>query len=94
MDTFLKDIIKEAGQIAKGYFDKGVSHEEKSHVADLLTEADLAVSDFLVKKIHETYPDHHIKSEELGEEINPGAEYEWVIDPIDGTRNFAMGVPV
>ena len=93
MDTFLKDIIKEAGAIAQTYFEEGVSHKEKSHAADLVTEADIAVSDFLVKKIQDTYPDHHIKSEELAEEINPGAEYEWVIDPIDGTRNFAMGIP-
>jgi len=94
MQDFLKTIIEEAGVIAKEYFDKGVSHKEKSHAADLVTEADIAVSDFIVKKIQEKYPDHHIKSEELGEEINPGVEYEWVIDPIDGTRNFAMGVPM
>jgi myo-inositol-1(or 4)-monophosphatase len=93
MQHFLKTIIKEAGEIGKEYFVRGVSHKEKSHAADLVTEADIAVSEFLVKKIRETYPDHHIKSEELADDINPGAEYEWVIDPIDGTRNFAMGVP-
>jgi len=92
MKDFLKTIIKEGGQIAKEYFEKGVHYTTKKHLGDLLTEADTAVSEFLVGKIHEKYPDHHIMSEELEEDINPGAEYEWVIDPIDGTRNFANGI--
>lgn len=94
MQDFIREIIKEAGQIAKEYFEKGVKFETKSHLGDLLTIADTKVSDFLVEKIHEKYPDHHITSEERDEPINPGARYEWVIDPIDGTRNFAKGVPI
>ncbi len=53
----------------------------------------MAVSEFLVKKIHDQFPDHAIFSEEAAEEINLGAPYRWVIDPIDGTRNFAAGIP-
>lgn len=94
MQTFLKEIIQEAGNIAKPYFFRGVSFKTKSDKADLVTEADIAVSNFLVEKIHEKFPDHHIKSEEMPDDINTGAEYEWVIDPIDGTRNFAIGVPI
>ncbi len=94
MDTFLKKIIKEGGMIAKKFFDKGVTHTTKAHLGDLLTEADMEVSNYLVTQIHKAYPDHHIFSEEMDEEINPGAQYEWVIDPIDGTRNFAMGIPM
>lgn len=93
MRDFLQTIIKEAGVLAKEYFIRGVSSSEKSNRADLLTEADLAVNNFLIKKIQDHYPDHHIHSEESPEDINPGAEYEWVIDPIDGTRNFALGIP-
>ncbi|MFH1286772.1 MAG: inositol monophosphatase [Candidatus Magasanikbacteria bacterium] len=94
MNTFLKIIIKEAGDLAKEYFEKGVEHTTKSSPADFVTEADTAVSDFLIERIRSKYPDHNIKSEEQDESTNPGAEYEWVIDPIDGTRNFTMGVPV
>lgn len=94
MDEFLKCIIREAGGIAKEYFDKGVEHSTKRHIGDLLTAADIAVSDFLVGAINKKFPDHQIHSEEMKDDINPGAEYEWVIDPIDGTRNFAMGVPM
>ena len=94
MQEFLKQTIQEAGAIAKGYFDNGVkSIKTKSSVGDLVTEADVAVSEFIVEKIKKAYPDHTIFSEEVGEKINAGGEYEWVIDPIDGTRNFANGIP-
>jgi len=92
MKEYLKEIIKEAGNIAKKYFQEGVSHSSKSHLGDLVTEADHAVSNFLISKIKEKFPLHTINSEEVKETINPGHEYEWVIDPIDGTRNFANGI--
>jgi len=89
MENFLKEIIKEAGYLAKGYFHEGVTHSTKSCPADLVTEADKEVSRFLIDKIAKKFPAHGIISEEEPDEINPGAEYTWVIDPIDGTRNFA-----
>ncbi len=92
MQEFLKTIITEAGAIAKNYFFQGVTHTFKSNSADLLTIADTTVEQFLVDKISARYPTHHIHTEERAIDINPGAEYEWVIDPIDGTRNFAMGI--
>lgn len=94
MKDFLTTTIMQAGTLAKGYFDKGVTHREKSHLADIVTDADLAVSNFLVSAIHKEFPDHQIHSEEMKEDVNPGARYEWVLDPIDGTRNFAFGIPL
>lgn len=94
MRSFLERVVREAGAIAKGYFDKGVQPSAKRHIGDLLTEADIAVSDFFVDAIQKEFSDHQIHSEEMANDINPGAEYEWVIDPIDGTRNFAMSVPM
>lgn len=89
MQSFLKNIIKEAGHLAKGYYHQGVEHHYKFDSTDLVTAADKAVNDFLIQKIRERFPEHGIISEETEDEINPGAEYTWVIDPIDGTRNFA-----
>lgn len=94
MDEFLKQIIREAGSVAKQYFHDGVSHTTKEHLGDLLTEADVAVSDYLIAEIQKKYPEHKIFSEERQETINPEGTIEWVIDPIDGTRNFAMGIPL
>jgi len=93
MEQFLKTTITEAGTLAMGYFRGELKMKTKSSPADYVTEADEAVSAFVVGKIQDKYPDHHIHSEELPEDINPGAQYEWVIDPIDGTRNFAFGIP-
>ena len=63
MEEFLK-IIKEAGKLGKQYFDAGVTHRIKENIGDLLTDADLAVSNFLVAAIHDKFPDHHIHTEE------------------------------
>ncbi|TAN33568.1 inositol monophosphatase [Patescibacteria group bacterium] len=92
MLEFVKSTIKEAGYLAKGYYLKGVKSGVKSNPSDVITEADTEVEKFLIEKILEKYPDHGIISEERKEEINPGAEHTWVIDPIDGTRNFANHV--
>ncbi|MEK9157230.1 MAG: inositol monophosphatase, partial [Patescibacteria group bacterium] len=94
MNDFLKDIIKQGGAIAKDYFLKGVTFKTKSHLGDLVTVADQEVSDFLIKKIQEKYPDHGIYSEEQKDILNPGSDYLWMIDPIDGTRNFANAIPM
>lgn len=93
MKEFLEQTIREAGKVGLSFYGKNPSFKIKSTEKDIVTEADEAVSDFLVGKIHETYPTHHIKSEELSTDINAGAEYEWVIDPIDGTWAFSKSIP-
>jgi myo-inositol-1(or 4)-monophosphatase len=93
MKVFLQQTIREAGHIGLSFFGKNPSFKIKSNPNDIVTEADEAVSDFLVGKIHETYPSHHIMSEELATDINKGADIEWVIDPIDGTWPFSKGIP-
>lgn len=92
MENFLKQLIIEAGAIAKSYFRKGVKFETKTHLGDLVTEADIAVSNFCIQKIQTQFSSHSIHSEEEKKVINPGGEYLWMIDPIDGTRNFKIGV--
>jgi len=94
MEQFLKDTIKQAGYLAKGYYVEGIEYTTKSHAGDVVTKADIETSNFLIKKIQEKFPDHGIISEEEDGEINPGAEYTWVMDPIDGTRNFANHISV
>lgn len=95
MEMFLHTIIREAGRMGLSYFDKEFEVEVKSEPFDLLTEADTAINDYLSKIIRETFPTHSITSEELEYHDGEGAyEYEWVIDPIDGTYNFAHGVGI
>lgn len=93
MQNFLSDLLKQAGSLALEYFRKGVSYATKSNPGDLVSEGDRAISDFLIKRLNTEFPDYGIQSEEEKEVINPNSTRRWVIDPIDGTRNFAMGVP-
>lgn len=92
MREFIEKTIKEAGEIAKKYYLQGVKHKIKSSPGDLLTIADLKVEKFLIESILKKFPEHGIISEESAPR-NPGAKYVWVIDPIDGTRNFAKKIP-
>lgn len=53
---------------------------------------DLAIGHFLTDAIRSKYPNHNIIDEELGC-VDNGSRYTWVVDPIDGTSNFAAGLP-
>jgi myo-inositol-1(or 4)-monophosphatase len=91
--TFLKQIVTRAGEISLEYRARlsDVKVSQKDTVTDLVTEADVAVENFLVAQIKNTYPDHAICAEESG--THAGSETRWVIDPIDGTTSFVHGHP-
>lgn len=90
---FLSELPKDVGPIARNYFGKTTITSKGSGSNDVLTEADLAVQKFLVEKIQSVFPGHDIVAEEEGMHEAKEAECVWYIDPIDGTRNFASGVP-
>ena len=58
---------------------------------DFVTEVDRAAEAEIIDIIRNAYPDHAILAEESGE--TPGNEYQWIIDPLDGTTNFLHGYP-
>src|SRR5688572_23219460 len=58
---------------------------------DFVTEVDQRVEKEIISHIKKTFPHHAILGEEGGEQ--EGEEYQWIIDPIDGTRNFIHGFP-
>jgi myo-inositol-1(or 4)-monophosphatase len=93
MIKYLIEIAKEAGEIVSEGFNKNLKIEFKSNDSDLVTDIDRAsethISDFIRKK----FPSHGIVAEESGN-IKNGSEYVWVIDPLDGTVNFAHGLPI
>lgn len=60
---------------------------------DIVTAVDVFMEENIIQMIKEWFPEHSIYSEECGEEKNK-SEYEWYIDPIDGTINFASGIPL
>ncbi len=60
---------------------------------DLVTDVDLQVEGEIITIIRDSYPDHDILSEEKGF-LNQNSEYRWIIDPLDGTHNYARKLPV
>lgn len=65
----------------------------KEGVNNLVTEADHAAEKAIISVIKAQFPDHQILAEETGEMVQDSA-YKWIIDPIDGTVNFAHGIPL
>ena len=65
----------------------------KKGPTDLVTDADLASEAEIVRTIHETFPDHSIVAEEGGTSAG-AADHRWIVDPLDGTVNYAHQVPL
>ncbi len=84
-------IALEAGELLRGYFERGVTAEYKGDV-DLVTEADRASEKLIVRRFGEMFPDHGIFGEE-GTRSALDSAYRWYVDPLDGTTNFAHGFP-
>lgn len=70
--------------------DKNVRNKELN---DIVTDVDIYMESKIIEKIKEIFPENSIYSEEKGEIIGE-SEYTWFIDPIDGTINFAAGIPL
>lgn len=87
MEEFIKDTIKQAGKSLLQRFGKLSVKYTKSGITDVVTEADLVANKIIINAIKKKYPDHGIISEETGN-YQLDARYIWVIDPLDGTRNF------
>ena len=91
---FALDLALEADTIAMEYFRGEVTARAKAD-GTLVTRADTEVEAMLRRRIGETFPDHAILGEEQGYTAGGSAGVpRWVVDPIDGTHNFARGIPV
>jgi len=85
--------LKEASIIACKYSGKIDSIEKTEDNNQVLTAADLEIGAMLISKLKKYFPNDNIIDEETGV-IDNHSEYTWTIDPIDGTSNFANGVPL
>lgn len=88
--SFLESVLTEASKIALSHHGKVTPTTKPGDNNQVLTEADLAIGKFVVEKIKETYPDHNIIDEEAGV-VDKNSRFTWVVDPIEGTSNFASG---
>ncbi|PID46252.1 MAG: inositol-phosphate phosphatase [Proteobacteria bacterium] len=94
MSPFLKtaiDAAKAAQQIIEKYYNGEFDVEIKPDQSPV-TIADVETEQTIKKIILDTFPDHGFYGEETGK-VNEGADYNWLIDPIDGTKSFVRGYP-
>lgn len=93
----LKETVIEAARAGAAeiqrFFNSTFTISNKAGVNNLVTEADHAAEKAILEVIKSRFPDHYILSEEAGE-IRQESDYKWIIDPIDGTVNFAHGIPL
>lgn len=84
---------RKAGELARERFGGKLSIEHKDERGDMVTEVDVQADRLIVDDILSVFPTHRIYSEEAGE---GGASSDWVwhVDPLDGTNNFAIGMPL
>ena len=87
-----KEIALLGGKFLKDNFMKNIRIDIKGY-KDLVTEVDYKCEEIVIKEIEKRFPKHSILSEEKGF-IDKNSEYKWILDPLDGTINFAKGIPL
>ena len=94
---FALDTACRAGRLLCDLANRQHTIDHKSTVIDLVTEADVASERLIVAAIRTRFADHTIQSEEgLGDlaTVVPGVPHLWLVDPLDGTVNYAHGYPM
>jgi myo-inositol-1(or 4)-monophosphatase len=84
---------REAGTLIQSYFQGTFKISNKEGINNLVTEVDTKSETKIIEVIRAHYPEHAIISEEVGA-LEAPSPYKWIIDPIDGTVNFAHGIPI
>lgn len=88
-----KQAAREGVRTIKEYKEKGINIEQKGF-HDLVTDADIATEKAVIEVIKKHFPEDEILAEESAAEDHLTESRTWIIDPIDGTTNFAHGFPI
>lgn len=98
LDKILSDAVKMAAEVGEiqmeSFRSPQLRMDTKTTQYDVVTEVDKACEDYLVREISKRYPEHSIIGEETGKHVHEGAEWEWVVDPLDGTNSYSQGLPI
>ena len=87
------EAAKAAGVVLRNYAKTGFRITYKNQI-NLVTDADHAAEQCVIEHIRARFPSHRILAEERGPDTRPASRYHWVLDPLDGTTNFAHGYPI
>ncbi|MFE7277200.1 inositol monophosphatase family protein [Streptomyces sp. NPDC057623] len=91
-EEFIVGLLRRAGTLLTGVRRDGLSWHTKSGPQDIVTEADTRAEELILGEIRRSYPLDSVLSEEAG--LSRGeSDAVWVVDPLDGTKNFAAGSP-
>ncbi len=96
MDEFNFNLLKELSIITIKAYEESKNFKDKinyKELNDIVTDADKYIENRIIEFINHKFPEHSIYSEEKGKS-KISSEYEWLIDPIDGTINFAADLPL
>lgn len=86
------EAAKAGGKILLNYYKEGVYKQHYKEDTSLQTTADLESERIIIETILRAFPEHSIDSEERGL-INSGSTNKWLVDALDGTENFVLGIP-
>ena len=96
MLNFAIQTARDAGRLLAEKFGRALQVSNKGEI-DLVTEADLASERLIIERVRSYHPRHSILTEEAGDVVAAGgaqSEFKWIVDPLDGTTNYAHGYPV
>jgi myo-inositol-1(or 4)-monophosphatase len=85
-------VAEKAGALLLGYFRSDSLAAELKHDYSIVTEADVAADHLIAAELGRSFPGDAILSEELAPTSGSSARCTWIVDPLDGTTNFALGV--
>jgi histidinol-phosphatase len=88
---FAVKTVKKSEAITLKYYKKNLKHKVKENLTPV-TVADMKCERFILGEIKKKFPEHDIHAEESGQKSS-GSEFKWIIDPIDGTKNFMRKYP-
>jgi len=94
LSGFAMEFIKQAGKKALPFYGKG--RPQVKFDQEMVTQADLQITEFFQKKLNERFPDHNVfKYDQLNENYShEGKRYLWIFDPIEGVANYQAGIPI
>ena len=93
LKSTLLEAIQAAADEMRRFIDLDFKISNKEGINNLVTEVDHASEKAIMDVIRKSYPEHHILTEESGDLVQD-SQYKWIIDPIDGTVNFAHRIPI
>lgn len=94
MITIALRAARKAGEIIERALERvDILNIEEKGRNDFVTEVDKAAEKEIISQLRKAYPDHRFVGEETGRSGTADSDYEWIIDPLDGTTNFIHGIP-